>query len=266
MHHPMGSLVVVGSGIKALHQLTAEARGWIAAADKVLYAVCEPFSEAWIKRVAPEAEDLCEAYAEGKDRRTSYAEMVERILGYVRLGFRVCAVFYGHPGVFVHPSFEAIQIARAEGHAAFMLPGISAEDCLYADLGVDPAMHGCLSYEATEFLTGEHDLDPTCAVILWQVDCVGVLTYEPRGYDNSHAPRLVEALLKYYPPDHVVYLFTAPMLVIGQPKIVPVALASLADAMSTTRTSGTLYIPPAVPVTIDMAMAARLGIADELNG
>jgi hypothetical protein len=33
-----------------------------------------------------------------------------------------------------------------------MLPAISAEDCLFADLGVDPADHGCPSYEATDFL------------------------------------------------------------------------------------------------------------------
>jgi hypothetical protein len=33
-----------------------------------------------------------------------------------------------------------------------MLPGISAEDCLFADLGIDPGIYGCQSYEATDFL------------------------------------------------------------------------------------------------------------------
>ena len=43
----------------------------------------------------------------------------------IRAGFRVCAVFYGHPGVFVYPSHEAIRRARAEGFAARMLPALT---------------------------------------------------------------------------------------------------------------------------------------------
>ena len=65
--------------------------------------------------------------------------MAEAILEPVRAGKRVCAAFYGHPGVFVLPSHDAISRARAEGFEATMLPGVSAEDCLVADLGVDPA-------------------------------------------------------------------------------------------------------------------------------
>jgi len=56
--------------------------------------------------------------------------MVERILKNVKDGFKVCVVFYGHPGVFVQPSHEAIRIARLEGFSARMLPGISAEELL----------------------------------------------------------------------------------------------------------------------------------------
>ena len=50
-----------------------------------------------------------------------YTEMVERILFFVRKGKKVCAVFYGHPGIFVFSSHEAIRIARAEGYPAVML-------------------------------------------------------------------------------------------------------------------------------------------------
>ena len=40
-----------------------------------------------------------------------------------------------HPGVYVAPSHETVLRARAEGYPARMLPGISSEDCLFADLG-----------------------------------------------------------------------------------------------------------------------------------
>ena len=62
----------------------------------------------------------------------------------VRLGKVVVGVFYGHPGIFVAPSHRAISIARAEGYEAKMLPAVSAEDSLYADLGVDPSRCGCV--------------------------------------------------------------------------------------------------------------------------
>jgi len=36
-----------------------------------------------------------------------------------------------------------------------MLPGISAEDCLFADIGVDPGIYGCQSFEATDLFVNE---------------------------------------------------------------------------------------------------------------
>ena len=54
-----------------------------------------------------------------------------------------------------------------------MLPGISAEDCLFADLGVDPAEAGCQSYEATRFLERRPAIEPRAALILWQIGVVG---------------------------------------------------------------------------------------------
>ena len=77
--------------------------------------------------------------------------MADAIVAEVELGKTVCAVFYGHPGVFARPSHLAIERTRALGHRAEMLPAVSAEDCLFADLGVDPG-DGCQSFEATNFV------------------------------------------------------------------------------------------------------------------
>src|SRR6202022_2659249 len=163
----------------------------------------EPLTRDWLLDIRPDAEDLARFYEDGKDRRVTYIEMVDAILAPLRAGHTVCAAFYGHPGIFVSPSHDVVRRARAEGFRAFMLPGISAEACLYADLGIDPAEYGCQSYEASEWLVFGHKLDPTCAVILWQVDCVGDATYRTEKYDAKHVPRLVEALLKYYSAGHV---------------------------------------------------------------
>jgi uncharacterized protein YabN with tetrapyrrole methylase and pyrophosphatase domain len=94
----------------------------------------------------------------------------------VRAGHDVLGIFYGHPGVFVSPTHRAIAIAREEGYKARMLPGISAEDCLFADLGIDPAINGCVTHEATELLMRDRALNPSVHNIIWQVGGVGVTT------------------------------------------------------------------------------------------
>src|SRR5205085_11822477 len=132
-----GSLVIVGTGIRTVGHLTTEAIAWMKAADKLLYVVADPIAEDVIKRFNPDgAESLSELYDDGKPRMDTYDEMVERILSCVRNGLRTCVAFYGHPGVFVYPSHESIRRARSEGFSAKMLPGISAEDCLFADMGI----------------------------------------------------------------------------------------------------------------------------------
>jgi len=138
-----------------------------------------------------------------------------------------CLACYGHPGVFVYPSHEAIRRARAEGYEARMLPGISAEDCLFADLGVDPGISGCQSYEATDFMANARRIDPTSSVILWQIGVVGDATFKRHGYDLSAFPLLIERLLEYYPPTHVTYLYEAAIFPGCEPVIHPVPIQSL---------------------------------------
>ena len=127
-------LTVVGTGFLVAGQVTPEARSARVAADKLFFLVSDPSTRVWLEGLSPSAESLYDAYAEGRPRDESYREMVERILAPLAAGQSVCVALYGHPGVFVQPSHEAIRRARAAGWEARMLPAISAEDCLYADL------------------------------------------------------------------------------------------------------------------------------------
>lgn len=94
----------------------------------------------------------------------------------VRAGHSVLGIFYGHPGVFVCPSHRAIAIALSEGYKARMLPGISAEDYMFSDIGFDPALPGCTTQEATHLLLHNKKLDPSMHNIIWQVGGVGADT------------------------------------------------------------------------------------------
>jgi hypothetical protein len=251
-----GSLVIAGSGIKLVGHMTLEAKATIEQADKVLYVVNESAMARWIHRLNPTAESLHTLYEAGKPRQETYAEMIEAILAEVRRGRRVCAVFYGHPGIFVNPGWEAIRQARAEGYEATMLPGISAEDCLFVDLALDPAQDGCQSYEATDFLLRPRRYDPAVPLILWQIGVVG-----EKGIPDSEPSRhglqiLAEVLEKEYGPEHEVVIYEATLYPIFDPVILHVPLKELPTAEFTP--IATLYVPPLGLAPADEAMRKRL--------
>lgn len=254
-----GSLAVIGTGIRTVGQLTIEALAWMRLADAVLYVVADPIAEEVIRQLNPAgAMSLRGYYGEGLDRKQSYDAMVHHILTYVRAGKRTCAAFYGHPGVFAYPSHESIRQARQEGYLAFMLPGISAEDCLFADLGVDPAVNGCQSFEATDFLIYERNVDTSSQLVLWQVGVVGDWTYRHNGYDLRAFPLLVSRLCGLYGQWHECTLYEAAVLPGGPPNITRIALAHLTPAYVNAGT--TMYVPPVRRPTLNWSTASAMGL------
>lgn len=239
-----GSLTVVGSGIQALGQMTDEARQCITAADRVMHGVSDPLALEWITRLNPVTEDLLHFYSEGKDRWGAYRGMVGRIHDRVADGERVCAVFYGHPGVFVFPAHESIRLLRREGFPAVMLPGVSAEDCLFAALDVDPLERGCQAFEATDFILRVRRPDPSSCLVLWQVDAVGDNTYRRQGNYSRHVPILLERLLQFYPGEHEAVLYDAAVFPLCPPVILRFPLRDLTEAVPRSHGVGTLFLPP----------------------
>lgn len=237
-------LVVVGCGIQLGRHMSPRCESEIRLADVVMCLV-DPFALAMIRELRPDAVNLGEHYADGKDRRDSYREIDAAIMAQVRAGKRVCAVFYGHPGVFADVPHRVVQRARAEGFSARMEPGISAEACLYADLGIDPGRHGVQSLEATQFLCRERVLDPAGLVLLWQVALAGDLTCTRREADRAQLQQLVDKLQRWYPLDHEVILYEAARLPIEAPRIDRLPLRDLPEAQYQEFT--TLVIPPLEP-------------------
>ncbi len=220
-----GSLVVVGTGIAA-SQLTTEARAAIESAEAVLFLVADPLSERLVLELAPAATSLAPCYEES----APYERMVEEILAPVADGKRVCAAFYGHPGVFVLPAREAISRARGAGLDARMLPAVSALDCLFADLDVDPAAAGCQLYEAGDFVRRAPTIDPGTPLVLLQVGVV------------ESRPALGGALRALYPESHQLVIYEASPYLGVEPIVEWIALADLASARLTQRS--TMFVPP----------------------
>jgi uncharacterized protein YabN with tetrapyrrole methylase and pyrophosphatase domain len=252
-----GSLVVVGTGIRSVGQLTVEAIAHIKSAERVFFLVAEPVAQEVICQLNPAgAESLAGLYEEGKPRRETYREMVDLILASVRDGRRTCAVFYGHPGVFVDPAHRAVKEARVAGFDARMLPGISAEDCLFADLGLDPATAGCQSYEATEFLVNRRQADPTSHLVLWQVGVLGERSFSLEVRASSCLDLLVRRLAETYPRHHELCVYEASVLQGCEPVICWTPLGEL----ETRHLSiiSTLYVPPAEAPRFDPGLYAAV--------
>ncbi len=254
-----GSLTIVGTGFVGGGQTTLEALGHVRSAEKLFYLVSDPVTVHWLESLNASAESLADAYVPGRPRERTYEEMAERMLAPVRQGRRVCAAFYGHPGVFVDPSHEAVRRARAEGLEARMLPGISAEDCLFADLGLDPGDNGCQSFEATDFLIHRRRFDPRSLLVVWQIGAIGVLTYREGMLWSRRGLRvLATELQRQYPPTHEVVLYEASPFAICEPRIDRLPLSRLGSAAVTLAT--TLVVPPARAARTDARMMALLGL------
>jgi precorrin-6B methylase 1 len=253
-----GSLTIVGTGIHLVGDLTLATKARIEQAGKVLFAVADPVTAEWLRTLNATAEAL-PYQAHYQRRREMHRAMVERILAEVRQGVTVCAVFYGHPGVFSDPAHEAIRQARAEGFTARMLPGVSAQDCLFADLGVDPGRTGCQSFEATDFLIRQRRFDPHSALILWQLAMIGNLGSYQEGGQRHGLTVLAEVLGASYGPDHEGVVYEAAIYPVCEPVIQRLPLAQLPEAQLTE--ISTLYVPPLAPAPLDAAMMARLGMS-----
>lgn len=209
MQEKKGTLVVVGTGISVSGQMTLVTTNHIKQAD-VVYAVIpnKPGIE-FVKSLNSNTHSLADLYEQGKSREQTYKEMMQCIVQKVEAGYKVCAAFYGHPGIFVDPSHNAINHLKELGYKVLMEPGISAEDCLVADLGIDIAAHGCQSYEATQFLLRKYSINPFMTQIIWQAYAVGEFS-SASSFNNQNAfALLVNKLLCYFPSSHQLIIYEA---------------------------------------------------------
>jgi hypothetical protein len=123
-----------------------------------------------------------------------------------------------------------------------MEPGVSAEDCLYADIGIDPGTCGCSHFEATQFLIKKKLFDSSSYLILWQVSLTGDTSLTKFSTNESDKLILVNKLLETYPKDHEIIIYECAVLPIDQTRIENIRLKDLATIAISGKT--TVIIPP----------------------
>lgn len=255
-----GSLACVGIGMTLGSHITPLSRSYIEKADVVFTALSNGVVELWLAKMNSDVRSLQPLYKEGQSRMTTYKQMVETMLTEVRAGKRVCAAFYGHPGVFAWPAHKAIEIARSENYLAHMEPGVSAEDCLYADLGIDPGKYGCQHYEASQLMLYRRKVDASAYLILWQVGVAGDQSLKRFSTGTAYRQVLVDVLARDYPLDHEITIYEAAILPINRPRIERLKLGDLATANIDMHV--TVVIPPARILQPDHEIRDRLAALD----
>ncbi len=257
-----GSLTIVGTGISVSGQLTLVAKKHIQQADVVFTAIPNQPGFEYVKSLNPNTRSLTNLYEIDKPRAITYKQMAKRIVDQVYAGHKVCAAFYGHPGVFVNPSHAALNELQKQGFSVHMVPGISAEDCLFADLGLDPATHGCQSYEANKFLLRRYAIDPHMTQILWQVALAGDYSFSTKFiYDGKGIELLLAKLINFYPEDHEVIIYEASTNPLFTPRIEKLPLKRIVNAVLTP--ISTLVIPSLGTPHYDENVFQALGISLE---
>ena len=256
-----GSLVCVGTGMTLGAHISPIAKSHIEQAEVVFSLMANGFAERWLEEMNDDVRSLQSHYQEGKNRNITYNEMVEAILIEVRAGKKVVAAFYGHPGVFACVSHRVITKAKLEDLPATMEPGISAEDCLYADLGIDPGKTGCSHYETSQFMFYKRNIDASAHLILWQVALAGDKSLAKFSTGTAYRQVLVDLLLEHYPSDHQVILYQAKGIAIDTVRADKILLSELVDAELFMHT--TLVIPPSEKMQPNDKVLALLAEIDK---
>ncbi|WP_206098355.1 SAM-dependent methyltransferase [Oleiagrimonas sp. MCCC 1A03011] len=256
-----GSIACVGLGMVLGSHLSPLARSHIEQADVVFAALSDGIVEMWLKRMHPDVRSLQPYYNEGKkSRKVTYQEWVDVMMTEVRAGKNVCAVFYGHPGIFAWSPHEIIKVAKAEGYRTHMEPGISAEDCLYADLGIDPGRRGCQHYEASQLLFYDTPINAQAFLILWQAGLVGDMSMKRFSTGPEYRQVLVDVLARDYTLDHRVIIYRGATLPIEQPRIRETTLGGLPGIDISSEE--TVVLPPASKLRRNEEIRNRLARLD----
>lgn len=256
-----GRLVCIGTGISHVEQISMAAKTYLQRADVVFGVMPNSLADDWIQQNNPNYVNMQKYYGGGKSRHQTYFEMASAMLCEVRAGKDVCCALYGHPGVMANIAHLAIGLARKEGYAAKMEPGISAEDCLFADLGLDPCYHGCASYETTQLLFSKHTVDPGAVLILWQISLAAEYTLKNFSTTRDNLQITVDFLHQWYDLNHEVIIYEASFLVGQAPRIEKIPLKRLPEAKL--NPESTLVILPNERAEYNNEMLEKFGLTED---
>ena len=199
----MADVYIVGLGVLNVDHLTRETERVIRRSNEVLYVDTGIATRAFLEGLCPRVTSLFEtSYEEQGPRLNAYHHMAARVLDAALDHAPVTFAMHGHPVVGAYAPFLIRDMARLLDLEVLVLPGVSAMDCLFAELMVDPCVAGMQMYEATDLLLRRRPLQADIPALIWQIGCVETRLHTTRVSKPERFERLRSHLLRFYPPEH----------------------------------------------------------------
>lgn len=210
----MKNLIIAGTGIKFLSHLTIEVKSAIETSSCVVFLLNEPAMKNWITKHAKKYISMDKTYFSSSSRADTYYKIADELLLHLKEYNDICFLIYGHPTFFSSVVGEIKKRISFEEVLVQIMPGISALDCLFADLNIDPGTRGLQSYDATEFILYDESFSVSAHLVLWQIAIVGELRVINNNNINLSCQKkalslLKSKLMKQYPEDHKIILYVA---------------------------------------------------------
>jgi uncharacterized protein YabN with tetrapyrrole methylase and pyrophosphatase domain len=216
-----GSLVIVDTGVVAVNQVTVEGYLWIRQSDRVLFLGADPVTEHWIRTLNENVESL--------NALETADEIIERVLDHIRAGLAICLVSHGRAALNAQVQREAIALSRAENFPAAIVPGVSALECLFSDLGLDPLRDGCQIFSAEHFVEHRRRPDPSAPLVV-------------SLSEETACAELLQMLWTEYGAEHEVIIHEPARYAVLDPVIRRTAIGSMSEGDLAGVSH--LYIPP----------------------
>lgn len=263
----MADIYIAGLGIRSVAQVTRETEHAFRRCRAILFVDGGIATEDWLRTLCPVVRPLYgESYAEGGARRAAYRHMAAEVIGAALDTAPVAFAMHGHAIVGAAAPQLIKRAADALGLSVEVLPGISAADCLFADLMFDPVAKGVQMYEATDLLLRRRPLQPDVPLILWQVGTVESCLHTAHAARPERFARLTAYLLTFYPADHpATAVFSSPHP-LAPSAIDSFPLSDLGARAAHLHAGTTLFVPPhgERPIT-DTELLALLESAAHLD-
>ena len=243
---------IVGLGVLNIDQLTREAELAMRRSNEVLFVDTGVATQTYLASLCPRITALFDAsYEPTGHRLNAYHRMAARVLDAALDHPPVTFAMHGHPIVGAYAPFLIKDMASLLDLSVEVLPGISAMDCLFAELMIDPCVSGMQMYEATDLLLRHRPLLPDVPALIWQIGNVETSLYTTFASKPVRFERLRSHLLRFYPPDHVVtaaYSTPHPLMPSTAHRF---PLRDFCEQAHVLHTGFTLYIPPAADRPIE---------------
>ncbi len=237
-------IYIVGLGIVQVDQITRETERAISSSKEILYVERGLAVDTFLRERCEVVTDLTQLYHDETDRLDTYRRMAASVIAAALDHSPVTFALYGHPLIFAYPPFLVQQMARCFDLTVKILPAISAMDCIFADLAVDPSMNGLQIFEATEMLLRGRPLQVDVPVLIWQIGSLETGLYSGRQSRPERFDRFLEHVLAFYPATHTVFAVHSSTHPLLRSEVIEFKIGEIGSHSSKLHAGFSLYIPP----------------------